>query len=72
MATWSIFVVGDDEKLDDPVEAARRAQEMMMTNDPSKRLWSMENVTTGEVCAVDLCDPARVINYADVITVVRK
>ena len=71
MATWSIFVVGDEEKLKDPIEAARCAQEMM-TSDPSKQLWSLENVNTGEVCAVDLCEPARVINYPDVITVVRK
>lgn len=69
MAHWSIFVLAEDGEELGPLEAARRAEKL--ATDPQKSLWGMRNVDTGEVCAVDLTD-SRIINYDDVITVVRK
>jgi hypothetical protein len=50
LATWSVFILGDD--IIDPIEAARRAKEMV--DDPRRGTWGLEDIETGEITTVDL------------------
>jgi hypothetical protein len=50
LATWSVFVVGDDAK--DPVTAAKIAREM--ADDHSRSMWGIEETKTGKTVTVDL------------------
>ena len=52
IATWGVFVIGDD--INDPVEAARVARKM--ADEHFRSIWGVEDVDTGDTFTIDVVD----------------